>query len=632
MYCNAGKDSCNTFEARCNSTKDACIMQRIYIRRHFLYLRLKSVKELVNYNTRKTMKQKQKLKRWSGVLIALGVLGSSFTSCSSIKKGNDLPVVGKSVALFDYFNYKGEDDVYISNPLPGDDYFYNPILPGWYSDPSICTNGEGDYFLAVSTFTYYPVVPLFHSKDLVNWKQVGHILNRPSQLVNMEGQHVSGGIFAPAISYNPHNKTYYMVTTNVGVGNFFVKTQDPFGEWSDPIMLPEVTGIDPSFFFDEDGKAYLVNNDDAPDNKPEYSGHRTIRVQEFDVNADKTVGPRKILVNKGARPEDKPIWIEGPHLYKINGNYFLMSAEGGTAGWHSEVIFRGDSPTGKFTPWKNNPILTQRQLDAERPNPVTCAGHADLVQTREGDWWAVFLACRPINNTFENLGRETFMMPVKWSEDGFPYMTQGDDLVPVIVRREGVKRDESATFGNFEMNDGFDGQTLGMEWMTLRAPATGLYSLSQTPGYLTLKCDSVSASEKKVPAFICRRLQHHKFECSTRMLFCPQSKAEQAGILLFKDEKHQYFLAVGRDDQGECISLRQIGDGESKVLASVRLDDGGVLTDLKVVSRGTHYDFYYARQEGVWNVLCRNVDAGYLSTATAGGFTGTTIGMYATLK
>ena len=121
MYCNANKDSCNTFEARCNSTKDACIMQRIYIRRHFLYLRLKSVKELVNYNTRKTMKQKQKLKRWSGVLIALGVLGSSFTSCSSIKKGNDLPVVGKSVALFDYFNYKGEDDVYISNPLPGDE-------------------------------------------------------------------------------------------------------------------------------------------------------------------------------------------------------------------------------------------------------------------------------------------------------------------------------------------------------------------------------------------------------------------------------------------------------------------------------------------------------------------------------
>ena len=514
MYCNANKDSCNTFEARCNSTKDACIMQRIYIRRHFLYLRLKSVKELVNYNTRKTMKQKQKLKRWSGVLIALGVLGSSFTSCSSIKKGNDLPVVGKSVALFDYFNYKGEDDVYISNPLPGDDYFYNPILPGWYSDPSICTNGEGDYFLAVSTFTYYPGVPLFHSKDLVNWKQVGHILNRPSQLVNMEGQHVSGGIFAPAISYNPHNKTYYMVTTNVGVGNFFVKTQDPFGEWSDPIMLPEVGGIDPSFFFDEDGKAYIVNNDDAPDYKPEYSGHRTIRIQEFDVKSDKTIGPRKILVNKGVHPEEKPIWIEGPHMYKINGKYFLMDAEGGTSTWHSEVIFRSDSPMGTFTPWTKNPILTQRHLSAERPNPITCAGHADLIQTKEGDWWAVFLACRPINNKFENLGRETFLMPVRWSEDGFPYMTQGNETVPLILKRTGVKRDASVTFGNFEEIEDFDNASLGMQWITLRAPATELYSLSDTPGFLTLKCADVSAAEKDTQCARSARLLLFAVVCS----------------------------------------------------------------------------------------------------------------------
>ena len=305
------------------------------------------------------MKNTQMLQSISVVLCFLFLLGAVTMSCSS-KKEQQLPTIGKSVALFDYFSYKGNDDFYIANPLSGEDYFYNPILPGWYSDPSICTNGRGDYFLVTSTFTYYPGVPIFHSRDLVNWKQIGHVLNRASQLVNMEGQNVSGGIFAPAISYNPHNKTYYMVTTNVGAGNFFVKTQDPFGEWSEPIMLPEVGGIDPSFFFDEDGKAYIVNNDEAPDNKPEYSGHRTIRIQEFDVKTDKTIGPRKILVNKGAQPEDKPIWIEGPHLYKMNGRYFLMSAEGGTGNWHSEVIFSGDSPMGKFLPWKNNPSLTQR--------------------------------------------------------------------------------------------------------------------------------------------------------------------------------------------------------------------------------------------------------------------------------
>lgn len=182
-----------------------------------------------------------------------------------------------SVAIFDSFSYAGNDSCYSDSALTDESSFFNPVLPGWYSDPSICTNGNGDYFIVTSTFTYFPGVPIFHSRDLVNWKQVGHVLSRPSQLQNMEKQHVSGGIFAPDITYNPANKTYYMITTNVGAGNFFVKTQDPFGQWSDPVMLPEVQGIDPAFFFDEDGKGYIVNNDDAPDAKPEYPGHRTVR-------------------------------------------------------------------------------------------------------------------------------------------------------------------------------------------------------------------------------------------------------------------------------------------------------------------------------------------------------------------
>lgn len=568
----------------------------------------------------------------SALLVSAGVIGSMCCACNPSAGADDLPAVKDSTALFDDFVYQGDDDFYKENPLPDGASFYNPILPGWYSDPSICTNGEGDYFLVTSTFTYFPGVPIFHSRDLVNWKQVGNVLTRPSQLVNMKGQHVSGGIFAPAISYNPHNKTYYMVTTNVGAGNFFVKTQDPFGEWSDPIMLPEVGGIDPSFFFDEDGKAYIVNNDDAPDGKPEYDGHRTIRVQEFDVKTDKTVGPRKILVNKGVNPAEKPIWIEGPHMYKINGHYFLMDAEGGTSTWHSEVIFRGESPMGPFTPWKNNPILTQRHLDGNRPNPVTCAGHADLIQAKEGDWWAVFLACRPIDNKFENLGRETFLMPVRWSDDGFPYITQGNEVVPMIERREGVQRDSTVTFGNFAVTDYFDGDKLGMEWLTLRAPATELYSLSDTPGYLTLRCADVSASDKDTPAFVARRMQHHKFECTTRMLFNPSDERQKAGLLLFKDETHQYFLAVGKQGEKRVLMLEKIGES-TETLASndIRSDEAAIR--LKVVSRGTHYDFYYAFDGGKeWTALCKDIDASFLSTATAGGFTGSVVGPYATCK
>jgi len=553
-----------------------------------------------------------------------------FCSCNSLKgkELNSIPT-GKSVAYFDFFSYVGKDDYYEKNVLPGEDYFYNPILPGWYSDPSICSNGE-DYFLVTSSFSYFPGVPIFHSKDLVNWRQIGHVLDRESQL-KLEGQHTSGGIFAPAISYNPHNQTYYMITTNVGGGNFFVKTKDPFSSWSDPIWLPEVQGIDPSFFFDDDGKAYIVNND-APDGPTLYDGHRAIRVQEFDPATDKTFGPRKMLINGGIHPELKPIWIEGPHLYKINGHYFLMAAEGGTGPDNSEVILRGNAPMGEFKAWDKNPILTQRHLDARRTNPITCAGHADLIQTKEGDWWATFLAVRPINGQFENLGRETFIMPVKWSEDGFPYMTQNNDLVPMVLKRAGVKRDDHNTFGNFERNENFDSATLGYEWMTLRTPAKELYSLTENPGYLSLKCGEVNASEKKTPSFVCRRLQHHNFECSTRMFFEPADENEAAGILLYKDETHQYFLSVCKTENGRKIRLSKIKDSGIEILSDKLIDNQDDPIGLKVESKGIGYDFYFAIGDQKWELLCQNIDAYYLSTANSFGFTGTTIGMYAIKK
>ncbi len=542
----------------------------------------------------------------------------------------ELNTANSTSAYFDYFTYKGEDQFYVENPLPDEEYFYNPVLPGWYSDPSICSNGK-DYFLVTSTFVYYPGVPIFHSLDLVNWKQIGHVLDRPSQLINFEGQHTSGGIFAPAISYNPHNKTYYMITTNVGAGSFFVKTKDPFGSWSDPVWLRDLRGIDPSFFFDDDGKAYILNNDE-PEGPVLYDGHRAIKIREFDVETEKIVGPEKEIVNGGVRPEEKPIWIEGPHIYKINGQYYLMAAEGGTGPWHSEVIFKGDSPMGDFKPWEKNPILTQRHLDPNRKNPITCAGHADLIQTKEGNWWSVFLACRPIENKFENLGRETFLMPVRWSEDGFPYMTQGEETVPMILKRKEVKKKGEVTFGNFEKNESFDSYTLPDYWITLRSPAKDLYSLTEKPGYLTLKCIDVNASEKKTPAFVCRRMQHHNFECSTKVIFNPNNDKEAAGLLLYKDETHQYFLSIKKSDNNRKVSVEKLSEDGIEILGEqvIMFDDP---VKLKVVSRGMYYDFYFAKgDDNQWKAVCQDVSAHFLSTANSFGFTGTTIGMYATSK
>lgn len=561
----------------------------------------------------------------------------ALSACTTTKPENVLNSpppqdIGESVAHFDYFVYKGMDDYYNQNPLEGTDEFFNPILPGWYSDPSICTDGE-NYFMITSTFGYFPGVPIFHSTDLINWTQIGHVLDRTTQLEKLEGQQISGGIFAPAIEYNPHNKTYYMITTNVGAGNFFVKTKDPFGSWSEPIYLPEVDGIDPSLFFDDDGKAYIVHNS-SPDGTPLYEGHRAIRVIEFDPNSDKTIGKGKVIVNGGVDISKKPIWIEGPHLYKINGRYLLMAAEGGTGPDHSEVIFEGKSPLSGFIPWKGNPILTQRHLDPNRPNPITCTGHADLIQSREGDWWTVFLACRPINNKFENLGRETFIMPVRWSDDGFPIITQNEELVPMVVRREGVPADENRfPSGNFEKISTFDSSKLDMEWMTLRTPIRNLYSLTDNPNYLSLKCIDISAMEKKAPAFVCRRLQHHQFEVSTRIFFEPTKAEDAAGILLFKDESHQYFLALKKSNELKKVVVQRVTKDGSEDISSreIKVKKNESIF-LKIISTGENYSFYYAPTEDEWVLIAENVDASYLSTAVAGGFTGTTIGMYATGK
>jgi alpha-N-arabinofuranosidase len=222
-------------------------------------------------------------------------------------------------------------------------------------------------------------------------------------------------------------------------------------------------------------------------------------------------------------------------------------------------------------------------------------------------------------------------MPIKWSDDGFPYMTQGNDLIPMIVKKANVAISPKATFGNFTYNDNFDSPTLGLEWMTLRSSATDTYSLTEKPGYLSLKCSDINASERKTPSFVCRRLQHHKFECSTKLDYQPESENEFAGLLLYKDESHQYFLAVSKSSSERKISLIKITGSSIDILAEKSINNSESI-NLKVISKGTHYNFYYTNGKDKWASLCENIDAHYLSTANSFGFTGTTIGLYATKK
>ena len=383
---------------------------------------------------------------------------------------------GVAPAYFDWFEYTGRDAAFEA-PVP-DGSFRNPVLSGFHSDPSI-TAANGKFYLVASTFTFFPGIPVFESEDLVHWKQVGNAIHRPGQL-DFDGLGVSRGVFAPAIEY--HDGTFYVVNTSVDAGgNFIVTATDPAGPWSDPFWLPDIGGIDPSLFFDDDGKVYILNNDE-PEVPVRYDGHRAIWLQEIDIAGKKPFGPRKVLIDGGVKPEENPIWIEGPHIYKVDGWYYLSDAEGGTGPQHSQVVLRSRNVWGPYEPYRDNPILTQRDLDPNRPLPITNAGHADLVQGPDGTWWATFLASRnygvaPGKSSHYNTGREAFLLPVTW-KDGWPVILPHGEKIPYVLPGPSFMKkpaDQAPMTGNFTWRDEFDTVGLGKGWMTPRVPKTQWY-------------------------------------------------------------------------------------------------------------------------------------------------------------
>lgn len=504
--------------------------------------------------------------------------------------------------------------------------YLNPILAGFYPDPSIARAGD-DYYLVTSSFSFFPGVPIFHSKDLVHWTQIGHVLDRPSQL-NLDNLPISNGIFAPTLRY--HAGTFYMVTTLVGAGgNFLVTATDPAGPWSDPVWLPEVDGIDPSIFFDDDGSVYLINNG-PPIGTPLYQGHRALWIQAYDPVAQQTTGPRKLIVDGGVDLSKEPIWIEAPHLLKTRGAYFLIAAEGGTGDQHSEVVFRSDSVWGPFIPYERNPILTQRHLNPDRPAPVTSTGHADFVETQTGEWWAVFLGCRPYQGDFYNTGRETFMMPVRWV-DGWPVVTAGEETVPYQHASPELPSQPAPKIplsGNFTVRDDFDSLVPAPYWQFIRTPRETWYTLQD--GQLTLKARPVDLGSRGQPSFFGRRQQHAWSTATTSMRYVPAMPGDKAGLVAFQNDDYNYFLGLTQDQGHPVIRVEQRAGDSTRVIASAPLAlPADARVYLKIEARGDRYHFYYATAPDAWRALVEDADGTLLSTRMAGGFVGAMFGLFA---
>jgi xylan 1,4-beta-xylosidase len=506
----------------------------------------------------------------------------------------------------------------------------NPILTGFYPDPSIVRAGS-DYYLVNSTFSYFPGIPVFHSQDLKNWKQIGNVIDRPSQMDFM-GERLTRGLFAPAISY--YKGTFYVTCTDIDHdGNFVVTAKNPAGPWSDPVKIPQVRGIDPSIYFDEaTDKAYILYNSDAPDRKPLYSGHRTIRMYEFDYKNLKVLGEEKQLVNGGVDLSKKPVWIEAPHILQRHDWYYLYAAEGGTSVNHTEVVFRSKDVWGPYVPYENNPILTQKGLPEDRKDPVTSAGHAQFVEGPDGKTYAIFLAVRPYEGDFYNTGRETFIAPVEW-KDEWPIINPDSKEIQYAYTadfKEVKQQDALPQSGNFAYTLTFE-KELDPALLFMRTLDKSWFSLSKKRG-LTMKLKPETIMELGNPAFIGKRQQHLYSTAETELSFTPGNSNEKAGLVILQDEGHFYFVSKTMDKEKPVMQLLKSVPKEKKmeVLAQVPLASDTGKVGIRIASRGGTYSFSFKAEGKDWQLLKDQVDGKFLSSKTAGSFIGCLYGMYAT--
>lgn len=561
------------------------------------------------------------------ILSAMSLLALS--ACSTAPASDEASnAPGTLTASFDWFEYAGSDPAF-ADP-PGPDGYLNPVLAGFYPDPSV-TRGPDGYYLVHSTFSYFPGIPVFHSKDLVHWEQIGNVIDRPGML-DFDGLGLSRGVFAPTIEY--HDGVFYVANTCVDCGgNFIVTATDPAGPWSDPVWLPEVGGIDPSLFFKEDGSVWIMNNDEPPGGST-YSGHRAIWFRQIAPETFQSISEPIVLIDGGVRPEDKPIWIEGPHIYHVGDWYYLSAAEGGTAVDHSQVVLRSKELTGPYEPYEDNPILTQRHLPADRPNPITSVGHADLVQDADGNWWATFLGVRPYEGDLYNTGRETFLMPVEW-KDGWPVILEGEDEVHYRMDTRpaplGSIGEHYPMSGNFTLREDFDSETLPFHWMTLRVPASDWWALEN--GSLVLEARPVELGSGTQPSYLGRRQQHQNAVATTQVTFTPENPGDEAGLAVLQSDDYFYALGLALSETGTPeIVLRQRAGADDRAEGTViaTAPFSGETAELRITARQDEYDFAFREASSdEWTSIAASLDGKILSTQVAGGFVGATFGLYA---
>jgi xylan 1,4-beta-xylosidase len=508
----------------------------------------------------------------------------------------------------------------------------NPILRGFNPDPSILRAGE-DYYIATSTFEWFPGVQIHHSRDLIHWRLLTRPLNRPGQL-NMLGDPDSCGVWAPCLSYV--DGLFYLIYTDVkrygrtsqpgsiGAGlrdmhNYLVTCQTIDGEWSDPVYLNS-SGFDPSLFHDDDGRTYLVNM--LWDHRPGKNRFGGIVLQEYSTTENKLIRERHNIF-KGT-----PIsFTEAPHLYKRNGYYYLITAEGGTGWGHAVTMARSRGLLGPYEVHPDTYILTARNRpDAE----LQRAGHADLVETQNGDTYMVYLCGRPLRNRGRcPLGRETAIQRMVWGEDDWLY-TENHDALPQL--EASAPELPAHSFQQKPTREEFDNPALPIEFQWLRSPwPNELFSLTERPGYLRLFGRETIGSLFR-QGLVARRQQTHCYSAFTAVEFEPHHYQQQAGLICYYNGSKFHYLYISTDEVvGKHIRVMTCHPELPDVFTAPIPINANIPVQLRVEVDFERLLFAFRVGNGEWQRLPEIFDASILSDEAGPpgppNFTGAFVGM-----
>ena len=525
-------------------------------------------------------------------------------------------------------NSPDQKDASLSNPSPviAKAKAFNPIIPGFHPDPSICRVGD-DYFLATSSFEYFPGVPIFQSKDLIHWKTVGHALQRKDQL-DLTHARCDGGIFAPTLRF--HKGTFYMVTTLTSPvsgsanqkGDFIVTATNPAGPWSSPHWIDKAKGIDPSLFFDDDGCVYMCGN-----MKPENllnEKHRVIWIQRLNLTTWQLEGHQGILDSAPYFTSGKLGSVsnfEGPHLYKKDGFYYLLLSHGGTGKNHAVSIWRSSTPLGPWEENPANPILTQRMEMKDRTPGITCTGHADLVQGTDERWWMVFLGVRG-DDGISPMGRETFLEPVDWS--GIWPIVNPSHTGRTDFTIDSPDPNTNPVTGKFRTN--FKDRSLSPEWSMIRTPDAPWWSFPKEGGSISLQLRPDEISGSNQPSFLGIRITEPNCMASTSVSITPTSPEECAGLAIERSSVACWSLVVENPGSGPQVS---VFEGTNRLAFTTIKADANI--DLRITMKFPNLDFSFKQDSKNWKTIT-SCEAPAIATAPPGHFTGAMIGLYASSR